>query len=110
METTTINIDPRLFQVRSFSTRQIQLLALIDDYSQNGCKFTLRNKDLHLIFNEEIGIRQIQYLIADLVKKGVLKSTRYGFRDHTNYYKRHFVVKRRLEINYDILETLIDER
>ena len=110
METYKINIDPRLFQVRSLSTKQIQLLAIIDDYSQNGCKFTLRNKDLHLIFNEEIGIRQIQFLISDLVNRGLLKRTRYGFKDHSDYYRKNFVVKRRLEINYDVLEKLIDEQ
>jgi hypothetical protein len=63
MEDYTIQIDPRLYQVKGLSATEVKLLALIMDFTSTGTKFTLKNKELVNIFGYKNGPRQLQYYL-----------------------------------------------
>jgi len=102
----TIKINPTYFVKKKLSTFQIKLLALIEEYNNNGVRFTLNDDEIAQIFNYK-SKRQPQVYIKDLSDRGIITRNSYGTYVHSRPEKSGFVKQREIKINYDVLDSLI---
>ena len=107
-ETTKINVNVLYFKLKKLSTTQIRLLALIEEVTLHRGNFTLTDQEIAEVFGYT-NKRQCQFYIKDLCDKGIISRYQYGFYDHSRKEKSGFVKKRNITINYDKLESYLNE-